>query len=130
MVAMPLPVLSGLEALRRLEAITHPLVGRRTAELMAQAAPDQVVVYDVLGPPGTTARISYFDDVANLHNVEHAPLPWSATVTTTLPTVSANIMVQADGAGVTCRITVDDVVKDERTSDGVNPQTYCLVKSA
>ncbi|GMA19329.1 dephospho-CoA kinase [Arsenicicoccus piscis] len=30
-----------------LEAITHPLVGRRTAELMAQAAPDQVVVYDV-----------------------------------------------------------------------------------
>lgn len=90
----------------------------------------KVVVYDVLGPPGTTARISYFDDVANLHNVEHAPLPWSATVTTTLPTVSANIMVQADGAGVTCRITVDDVVKDERTSDGVNPQTYCLVKSA
>ena len=48
----------------------------------------------------------------------------------TLPSVSANIMVQADGAGVTCRITVDDVVKDERTSDGVNPQTYCLVKSA
>src|SRR6266567_8752021 len=31
----------------RLNAIVHPLVGARTAELMAQAAPDAVVVHDV-----------------------------------------------------------------------------------
>jgi dephospho-CoA kinase len=31
----------------RLNAIVHPLVGRRTAELMAAAPPDAVVVYDV-----------------------------------------------------------------------------------
>jgi dephospho-CoA kinase len=30
-----------------LEAIVHPYVGRRSAELMAAAAPDAVVVYDV-----------------------------------------------------------------------------------
>ena len=30
-----------------LNAIVHPLVGRRTAELMAAAAPDAIVVYDV-----------------------------------------------------------------------------------
>ncbi|HEX3003693.1 MAG TPA: dephospho-CoA kinase, partial [Angustibacter sp.] len=31
----------------RLEAITHPLVARRTAELVAKAAPDAIVVHDV-----------------------------------------------------------------------------------
>jgi dephospho-CoA kinase len=35
------------EARSRLNAIVHPLVGERTAELMAQAPPDAVVVYDV-----------------------------------------------------------------------------------
>ncbi|WP_250285917.1 MULTISPECIES: dephospho-CoA kinase [unclassified Frankia] len=35
------------DARRRLEAITHPLVGARAAERMAQAPADAVVVYDV-----------------------------------------------------------------------------------
>jgi dephospho-CoA kinase len=34
-------------ALRRLEAIVHPLVGQRADELIAAAAPGSVVVYDV-----------------------------------------------------------------------------------
>lgn len=90
----------------------------------------KVVVYDVFGPPGTTAMISYFDADANLHDVDAAPLPWSATISTTLPTVSANIMVQGDSDEIGCRITVDGNVKDERTAEGTNAQTFCLVKSA
>ena len=90
----------------------------------------KVVTYDVYGPAGTTARIGYFDAEVNLHNVDSAALPWSTTFSTTLPSVSANIMVQGDGGEVGCRITVDGVVRDERTADGVNAQTYCLVKSA
>jgi dephospho-CoA kinase len=35
------------DARARLNAIVHPLVGERTAELMAAAPPDAVVVYDV-----------------------------------------------------------------------------------
>ncbi len=35
------------DARRRLEAIVHPLVGERSAELMAAAPPGAVVVYDV-----------------------------------------------------------------------------------
>ncbi|MCV7225284.1 hypothetical protein H7J73_04450 [Mycolicibacterium komossense] len=31
---------------------------------------------------------------------------------------------------MSCRVTVDDVVKDERSSSGVTAQTFCLVKSA
>jgi Mycobacterium membrane protein len=44
--------------------------------------------------------------------------------------VSPNIIAQSDGGRISCRITVDGVLKDERTSDGVNAQTFCLVKSA
>lgn len=57
-------------------------------------------------------------------------LPWTLRLTTTNPSASPNILAQGDGQTISCRITVDDVVKDERTAAGVNAQTYCLVKSA
>lgn len=40
-------VFSDAQALARLNAIVHPLVASRTAELMAGAGPDQVIVHDV-----------------------------------------------------------------------------------
>jgi dephospho-CoA kinase len=40
-------VFADAEALADLNAIVHPLVGARTAELMGQVADDDVVVYDV-----------------------------------------------------------------------------------
>jgi hypothetical protein len=90
----------------------------------------KVVTYEVFGPPGTTASINYWDAEANTHQVNGAQLPWSYTISTVLPAVSANIMVQGDGNQIRCRITVDGVVRDEQTADGVNAQTFCLVKSA
>lgn len=90
----------------------------------------KVVVYDVTGPPGATANINYWDADANTHQVNDAPLPWSATISTTLPSVSANIMAQSDGSTIGCKITVDGVVRNQQSSDGHNAQTFCLVKSA
>ncbi|KAA8967319.1 MmpS family transport accessory protein [Mycobacterium sp.] len=90
----------------------------------------KVVVYEVLGPPGTSADINYWDADANTHQVNAAALPWSYTFSTTLPAVSANIMVQGDADQIRCRITVDGVVRDEKNADGHNAQTFCLVKSA
>jgi hypothetical protein len=52
----------------------------------------KVVTYEVFGPIGTTASINYWDAEANTHQVNAAPLPWSYTISTTLPSVSANIM--------------------------------------
>jgi hypothetical protein len=89
----------------------------------------KIVVYDVLGPAGTSARIDYYDADANTHEV-NAALPWSTTISTTLPAISANIMVQGDSHHIGCRITVDGVVRDQKSTDGVNAQTFCLVKSA
>jgi Mycobacterium membrane protein len=90
----------------------------------------KIVIYDVFGPAGTTAKIDYFDADANTHEIDAAPLPWSTTISTTLPAVSANIMAQADSDQIGCRITVDGMVREEKNSDGVNAQTFCLVKSA
>jgi hypothetical protein len=89
----------------------------------------KIVVYDVFGPPGSTATIDYFDADANTHEV-NAALPWSTTLSTTLPAVSPNIMAQGDGDQIGCRVTVDGVVRDQKSTDGRNAQTFCLVKSA
>jgi hypothetical protein len=89
----------------------------------------KVLVYDVYGPPGSTAQISYFDPDANIHQV-NTTLPWSVTLSTTLPTVSANLMARSDSDQIGCRVTVNGTVREEQAADGVNAQTYCLVKSA
>lgn len=89
----------------------------------------KILVYDVYGPPGSTAQISYFDADAKVHLI-NAPLPWSTTISTTLPAVSANLMAQGDGDGIGCRVTVNGTVREENTASGINAQTYCLVKSA
>jgi hypothetical protein len=89
----------------------------------------KIVVYDVLGPAGTSARIDYYDADANTHEL-NAALPWSTTISTTLPAMAANIMVQGDSDQIGRRITVDGTVRDEKSTDGVNAQTFCLVKSA
>jgi MmpS family membrane protein len=89
----------------------------------------KIMVYDVYGPTGTTAQISYFDPDANVHSIT-APLPWSITLSTLLPTVSASLMAQGDTDQIGCRVTVNGTVREEQSADGVNAQTYCLVKSA
>jgi Mycobacterium membrane protein len=90
----------------------------------------KVVTYEILGPPGSTANINYWDADANTHQINNAPLPWTYTLSTTLPTVSANIMAQTDANHIGCRITVDGELREHQSSDGVNAQTFCLVKSA
>ncbi|MDT7791484.1 MAG: hypothetical protein QOD59_920 [Mycobacterium sp.] len=87
------------------------------------------VRYEIFGT-GTVATINYLDLDAQPQKAENVPLPWSLDLTTTAPAASPNIVAQSDGGSISCRITVDGVVKDERTTDGVNAQTFCLVKSA
>ncbi|MDT5159832.1 MAG: hypothetical protein QOC90_142 [Mycobacterium sp.] len=87
------------------------------------------VQYEIFGT-GTVATINYLDLDAQPQKAENVSLPWTLDLTTTAPAASPNIVAQSDGGSISCRITVDGVVKDERTTDGVNAQTFCLVKSA
>lgn len=87
------------------------------------------VVYKVYGS-GATANINYLDINAQPRRVDNVPLPWTLSVTTTLPSVSVNVVAQTDGDQIGCQIVVNDVVKDERSITGVNAETFCIVKSA
>jgi hypothetical protein len=88
------------------------------------------VILEVFGPPGTVATINYLDVNAQPQRVDDAVLPWSQTLTTTDPAVFANLVAQGDGDSLGCRITVNGVVKDERSVDAVNAYTFCLDKSS
>ncbi|GAC1655376.1 MAG: siderophore transporter accessory protein MmpS5 [Mycobacterium sp.] len=109
----------------------HTVLTKPGAGLVNDPAPfnPKVVKYEIFGTGGV-ATINYLDLEAQPQKAEDAALPWTLTLTTTAPAASPNIVAQSDGNTISCRITVDGVVKDERTSDGVNAQTFCLVKSA
>lgn len=86
--------------------------------------------YEIFGPAGTVADISYFNIDAEPTRVDGAQLPWVLDISTTAPAVMGNIVAQGDSNTIGCRITVDGVVKAERVSNEVNAYTFCVVKSA
>lgn len=88
------------------------------------------VILEVFGPPGTVATINYLDVNAAPQRVSDTTLPWSHTITTTEPAVFANVVAQGDSDSIGCRITVNGVVKDERSVNKVNAYTFCLDKSS
>jgi hypothetical protein len=90
----------------------------------------KTVKYEIFGEPGATATINYLDLDAQPQEVLNVALPWDITLTTTAPAASANIVAQGNGSSISCRITVNGEVKDTKTTDGLNAQTFCLVKSA
>jgi hypothetical protein len=105
-------------------AVVTP-VGSDTAESFNP----KVVTYEVFGS-GSTASVNYADLNGVPQRTGEVALPWSLTLTTTVPSVMPNILAQGNGQTIGCRVTVDHVVKDERTAEGVNAATYCLVKAA
>jgi Mycobacterium membrane protein len=88
------------------------------------------VMLEVFGAAGTVADINYLDVDAAPQHVDDMRLPWSYSVATTAPAVSVNVVAQGDGDVISCRITVNGDIKDQRTVAGIHPQTFCLVKSA
>ncbi|BBY18814.1 siderophore export accessory protein MmpS5 [Mycolicibacterium litorale] len=89
----------------------------------------KVVRYEISGS-GSYANINYLDLDAKPQRLDNTAIPWGITLETTEASAAPNIVAQGDGDSITCRITVDGEVKDERTATGVNALTYCFVKSA
>jgi hypothetical protein len=88
------------------------------------------VVYEVFGPVGTVADISYFDVNSDPQRVHGARLPWTMALTANVQTVVGNVVAQGDSGSIGCRIVVDGQVKAERISNEVNAYTHCLVRGA
>jgi hypothetical protein len=88
------------------------------------------VTYEVYGPSDTAGIVSYLDTKAQPAQANFTSLPWAFTITTTVQAVIASVVAQGNSDEIGCRITVNDEVKDERSSAGHYAQTSCLVKDA
>lgn len=99
-------------------------------------AADQIVPFnpkrvqlEVFGDPGATATITYMDVNSRPHRVDDASLPWSYDDSTTTPAVVVNVQAQGDGSTLGCRITIDGIVKVERSESMPSAYVFCLDKS-
>ncbi len=87
------------------------------------------VTYEVYGPGDTAGSVSYLNKNAQPEQANFAGLPWTYTITTTVPAVIASVVAQGNSDTLGCRITVNGEVKDEQSSAGHHAQTSCLVKA-
>lgn len=88
------------------------------------------VTYEVYGPGDTAGSVSYLDKKAQPEQASFTSLPWTLTMTTTVPAVIASVVAQGNSDNLGCRITVNGELKDERSTAGHHAQTSCLVKAA
>jgi hypothetical protein len=88
------------------------------------------LTYEIFGPPGTVASISYFDVNGDPQHVDGVPLPWSYDISTTLPAIVGNIVAQGDSDSIGCRILVDGEVKAHNITNEMNAFTFCILKAA
>ena len=86
------------------------------------------MTYEVFGPPGTVASISYFDVDADPRRVEEAPLPWSVEFASTEATALAGVAAQGTSDSLGCRILVDGVVKAQKITHEASAFTSCKLK--
>lgn len=88
------------------------------------------VTYEVFGPSDTSGSVSYLNKNAQPEQANFTSLPWTYTLTTTIPAVIANVIAQGNSDSIGCRIIVNGDVRDEQSSSGHHAQTFCLVKAA
>lgn len=115
----------------------HGIFGSHQSADAAGGGADQIVpfnpkrvLYEVYGPSGTVGSISYLDENAKPQRADFTTLPWSYLVTTTLPSMFANLVAQGDSETIGCRISVNGEVRENQSADGHDAQAFCLVKAA
>jgi hypothetical protein len=86
--------------------------------------------YEVFGPPGTLADVSYFGDTGDPQHVDAVSLPWTLEFAITGAASIGSIAAQGDGDTIGCRIMVDGVVKAEKVTHEVSAFVSCLLKAA
>jgi hypothetical protein len=105
----------------------HPVVTTKADRDVPLFDPKSVT-YEVFGP-APTAKIAFLDPDAHVQRMEDMALPWSQTVTTTLTSVTVNLLAQSNGGEIGCRIKVNGTTKDERSETGPKALTFCEVSA-
>ena len=82
-----------------------------TVKLMTRSFNPKHLTYEVFGPVGTVADISYFDVNSEPQMVDGARLPWSLQLATNSAAVVGSLVAQGDRDSIGCRIVVNGEVK-------------------
>ena len=77
----------------------------------------KTIVYEVISD-GSLSSVTYYDALSAEKQDLDVAAPWTKTVVNTATYPIAGLGAQTNGTSVTCRITVDGVVLDEKTSTG------------
>ena len=93
-----------------------------------RSAASQLMRYEVFGPPGTVAQISYFDGEGDVKNARGVPLPWSLDFPITTAASIGSVAAQGDSDSIGCRISIDGVVKAEKITQQVSAFASCMLK--
>ncbi len=87
--------------------------------------PGKTIVYEIISDAATLNSVTYFDAKSAEQQVTDVSAPWSLTVTNNSTVAIAGIGAQTNGQSVTCRITVNGVVADQKTSTGQYAVVNC-----
>jgi hypothetical protein len=114
----------------------HSLFGSEKSPSYADTRVDnktynpQHLRYEVFGPPGTVALISYFDENGAPQHASGVSLPWSVEFPVTAATAIGSVSAQGDTDSIGCRILLDGVVKAEKITHEVSAFTSCRLTSS
>ena len=96
-----------------------------------KSASTQHMRYEVFGPPGTTAVISYFGADTNPQHADGVSLPWSLEFPINGATAIGSVAAQGDSDNIGCRILIDGAVKAEKVAyHEVSSFVSCMLKAA
>ncbi len=88
------------------------------------------LTYEVSGPPGTLATISYFDSDFVPQVIRGASLPWTLQFDISEATAVGSVVAQGNAESISCRILIDGEVKTENSSNQVDAFTSCILEAA
>ena len=126
-------VAAGGFAVSRLRAIfgSETLVPYGGARSDTKPVEPSYLTYEITGPPGTTAQISYFDADGNPQFLDAVSLPWTLEFPMSATVGVGSIAAQGDGDSISCRILVDGKEKAAKTVyHEASSFTSCLLKAA
>ncbi|MFJ1460484.1 MmpS family transport accessory protein [Nocardia sp. N2S4-5] len=84
----------------------------------------KTITYEVISNAGLNT-VAYFDEQSDLAKEPGVRAPWVKTVVNSSAVTVSGLSAQTNGTSVTCRITVDGVVADERTATGKYAAVNC-----
>ncbi|MBF6171984.1 hypothetical protein IU476_10920 [Nocardia blacklockiae] len=84
----------------------------------------KVITYEVVSDAKLNA-LTYYDELSDPAKAPGVSAPWTKTVVNDAPVAVAGLSAQTTGRSITCRITVDGVVKDEQTAVGKFAAVNC-----